>query len=236
MRTFPKDALEIHVVGKQWAWEMVYKSGVKTSNLLVVPVNTDVKLIMSSNDVLHSFYIPSMRIKQDVIPGRYTALGFKAEKMGDYHIFCTEYCGNEHSRMLARLKVLPKGEFERWLAAVEPTLLPSEPLAQAVPYYRRHRDALFRFLEDPIVPLDNSATEREFQNFAKLRLNMLFAGSTEGAHRACTILGIATTCRAIGVSFQAYLAWYFERVGTHRDLFGLRLEDLTPAAFKKSLG
>ncbi len=126
-------------------------------------------------------------------------------------------------------------EFERWLAAVEPTLLPSEPLAQAVRYYRRHRDALFRFLEDPVVPLDKSATEREFQPVAKLRLNMLFAGSTEGAHRACIILGIVATCRAIGVSFQAYLVWFFERAGTHRDIFALNLKDLTPAAFKKTL-
>lgn len=126
-------------------------------------------------------------------------------------------------------------DFERWLDAVEPTLLPSEPLMVAVRYYRNHRDALFRFIEDPLAPIDNSATEREFQNVAKLRLNMLFAGSTEGAHRACVLLGIVATCRAIGVPVQAYLAWAFDRLGTHRDLFGLDLRDITPAAFKKTL-
>jgi transposase len=86
-------------------------------------------------------------------------------------------------------------------------------------YYKNHRDALFRFIDDPLVPIDNSPTEREFQNVAKLRLNMLFAGSTEGAHRACVLLGIVATCRAQGVPAQAYLAWAFERLGTHRDVF-----------------
>ena len=127
-------------------------------------------------------------------------------------------------------------DFERWLVAVEPTLLPSEPLMVAVRYYRNHRDALLRFIDDPDVPIDNSPTEREFQNVAKLRLNMLFAGSTEGAHRACVLLGIVATCRTAGVPVQAYLAWAFERLGTHRDVFSLAVGEVTPAAFKKALG
>ena len=125
-------------------------------------------------------------------------------------------------------------DFEVWLAAVEPVLLPSEPLMAAVRYYKNHRDALFRFIDDPDVPIDNSPTERVFQSVAKLRLNMLFAGSTEGAHRACVLLGIVATCRAIEVPVQAYLAWAFERLGTHRDVFGLDVADITPAAFKRS--
>jgi transposase len=80
-------------------------------------------------------------------------------------------------------------DFERWLATVAPTLLPCEPLA-AVGYYERHRDALFRFIDDARIPIDNSPTERVLQNVAKLRLNMVFAGSTEGAHRAS-----ASRCR-----------------------------------------
>ena len=126
-------------------------------------------------------------------------------------------------------------DFAKWLAAVEPTLLPSEPLRTAVTYYRNHWAALTRFVDDPAVPIDNSATEREFQTVAKLRLNMLFAGSTEGAHRACVLLGIIATCRAIGVPTQAYLTWAFERLGTHRDHFGLAAEQMTPAAFKATL-
>jgi hypothetical protein len=126
-------------------------------------------------------------------------------------------------------------DFERWLDAVKPTLLPSEPLASAINYYKNHRDALFRFVDDPLVPIDNSPTEREFQNVAKLRLNMLFAGSTEGAHRTCVLLGIIATCRVLRLPAQAYLAWAFERLGTHREVFHLPLEHLTPAAFKKTL-
>lgn len=120
--------------------------------------------------------------------------------------------------------------------AVEPTLLPSEPLAAAIHYYDNHGEALFRFVDDAEVPIDNSPTEREFQNVAKFRLNMLFADSTEGAHRACVLLGIAATCRAIGVPAQAYLAWAFDRLGTHCDVFGLTLGEMTPAAFEKTLG
>ena len=127
-------------------------------------------------------------------------------------------------------------DFRRWRVAVTPSLLPSEPLAAAIRYYDNHGDALFRFVDDPQVPIDNSPTEREFQNVAKLRLNMLFAGSTEGAHRACVLLGIVATCRAQKVPVQAYLAWAFERLGTHRDVFALPLDALTPAAFKKAIG
>ncbi len=125
-------------------------------------------------------------------------------------------------------------QLERWCRAVAPTLLPSEPLTSAVRYYLNHGSALFRFLGDAEVPIDNSATEREFQNVAKLRLNVLFAGSIEGAHRACVLLGIVASCRAAGVPVQAYLTWAFERLGTHRDVFGLELNQMTPAAFKSA--
>ena len=126
-------------------------------------------------------------------------------------------------------------QLERWVDAVAPTLLPSEQLMTAVRYYQNHKAALFRFIDDANAPIDNSATEREFQNVAKLRLNMLFAGSTEGAHRACVLLGIIATCRTVGVPVQAYLTWAFERLGTHREVFGLSLGEMTPAAFKNSL-
>jgi len=152
----------------------------------------------------------------------------KAQKLGLRSSALRKY-RQKHIRPIAR-------DFERWMEAVKPTLLPSEPLAAAIAYYQNHRAALFRFIDHPLVPIDNSPTEREFQNVAKLRLNMLFAGSTEGAHRACVLLGIIATCRALRVPAQAYLAWAFERLGTHRDFFELPLEMLTPAAFKKTLG
>lgn len=115
MRDMPKNALEISVLGKQWAWEVEYKNGFKVVNEVVVPVNTDVKIILSAQDVLHSFYIPSFRIKQDAVPGRYTALWFNANKKGDFHIFCTEYCGTSHSGMIGKLRVVSLQEFNEYL-------------------------------------------------------------------------------------------------------------------------
>lgn len=116
MRNPPADAKEVHVYGQQWLWQFEYKNGKKLNNEMVVPVGTPIKLIMTSKDVLHSFYVPSFRIKQDVIPGRYTTLWFQAEKMGEFHVFCTEYCGIDHSQMLAKLKVVEPAEYEKWLA------------------------------------------------------------------------------------------------------------------------
>ena len=128
MRQMPENALEVHVFGKQWAWEVQYKSGVKTSNLVVVPINTDVKLIMTSQDVLHSFYVPSFRIKQDAVPGRYTTLWFNSNKLGEFHIFCTEYCGTQHSGMIGTLKVVTQEEFDKWLE--EESKVSTLPLAE----------------------------------------------------------------------------------------------------------
>ena len=116
LRTPPANAMEVNVTGRQWAWDFQYSNGKKTTSELVVPVGEPVKLIMTSRDVLHSFFVPVMRTKMDVIPGRYTHEWFRPIKTGNFQVFCTEYCGNEHSRMMARLKVLPRAEFERWLA------------------------------------------------------------------------------------------------------------------------
>lgn len=128
MRKMPENALEIHIFGKQWAWEAQYKSGAATSNLVMVPVDTDVKLIMTSKDVLHSFYVPSFRIKQDTVPGRYTTLWFNSNKLGEFHIFCTEYCGTQHSGMIGTLKVVTQQEFDAWLE--EESKVSTLPLAE----------------------------------------------------------------------------------------------------------
>jgi cytochrome c oxidase subunit 2 len=116
IRTVPENAMEINVVGRRWAWDFEYKNGKQTTGQLVVPVDEPIKLVMTSKDVLHSFFLPVMRTKMDVIPGRYTYQWFRPIKTGDFQVFCTEYCGKEHSGMLARLKVLPRAEFDRWLA------------------------------------------------------------------------------------------------------------------------
>ena len=128
MRAMPQNALEIHIFGKQWAWEVQYKSGVAASNMIVVPVDTDVKLIMTSKDVLHSFYVPSFRIKQDVIPGRYTTLWFNSTKLGEFHIFCAEYCGTSHSGMIGTLKVVSREDYDKWLE--EESKFSTLPLAE----------------------------------------------------------------------------------------------------------
>ena len=122
----------------------------------------------------------------------------------------------------------------KWMDAVEPTLIPDDPVARVIRYYRNHWGALFRFVDRPEAPIDNSATEREFQNLAKLRLNCLFAGSSEGAHRAAILLGIVATCRALRVDSLAYLSWAFIRLGTHRDLYDLSAAELTPAAYARA--
>ena len=116
MRDHPKDALEIHVYGQMWNWDFVYKNGKKSSGTLTVPVGKPVKLIMSSRDVIHSFFIPSFRIKQDVLPGSYTSLSFTANKKGKFPVFCTELCGAGHSSMLAKVHVMGLEEWEQWLA------------------------------------------------------------------------------------------------------------------------
>lgn len=115
MRQMPENALEIHIKGRQWAWDFTYKSGKTSTNEFYVPVNTDVKLIMTSEDVIHSFFIPSMRIKKDAVPGMYTTLWFKSEKLGDFHIFCTEFCGAAHSLMIGKMKVVSVEDYEKWL-------------------------------------------------------------------------------------------------------------------------
>jgi Transposase IS66 family len=125
--------------------------------------------------------------------------------------------------------------FLEWMDAVEPTLAYSDPVAKVIRYYRNHWGPLMRFLDDPSLPLDNSGSEREFQVVAKLRHNVLFAGGTEGAHRAAVLLGIAATCRRVRVDFEAYLAWVFVRRGTHRHKYDLSATELTPAAYKRFL-
>lgn len=128
MRTMPKDAFEIQVTGYQWGWKFDYKSGVQTNQEFAVPVGQPVKLVMKADDVLHSFFIPAFRIKQDVVPGKYSSLWFTARTPGDYQIFCTEYCGTSHSDMLATLKVMTPADFENWL--IENSKIKDLPLAE----------------------------------------------------------------------------------------------------------
>ncbi len=113
----PKDALEIKVTAQKWFWSFDYPAGATTVNELVVPVGKPVKLLASSQDVIHCFYVPEFRVKRDVLPNRYTILWFEATAVGDYQIFCAEYCGTKHSEMLAKVRVVTDVEYNAWLDA-----------------------------------------------------------------------------------------------------------------------
>ena len=115
-RTPPRDATEVYVVAKQWMWKLEHAEGQREINELHVPVGRDVKLIMTSQDVIHSFFVPAFRMKQDVLPGRYTVAWFRATKPGTYHLFCTQYCGTQHSGMIGSIIVMEPAQYEAWMS------------------------------------------------------------------------------------------------------------------------
>ena len=116
LRRAPDEALQVYAVGKQWMWKFQHLEGQREINELHVPLGRAVKVTMTSEDVLHSLYFPSFRQKMDVIPGRYTTLWFEASKVGTYHIFCAEYCGTNHSRMIGQVVVMEPTAYQSWLA------------------------------------------------------------------------------------------------------------------------
>ncbi len=132
--TIPNGAKNLRVIGQKWNWTIQYPDeDISISGqgaVIGVPVDENIQLTMSSQDVLHSFFLPNFRIKQDVIPGRYTTLWFRADKVGEYPILCAEYCGDAHSNMLAKLKVMPKEEYASWVDKIknENNALPAKDL------------------------------------------------------------------------------------------------------------
>ena len=112
----PKNAMEIHVVAKQWMWKLEHADGTREINALHVPVGIPVRLVMTSQDVIHSFFVPAFRVKQDVLPGRYVEAWFEPTRIGTYHLFCTEYCGTDHAVMGGGVTVMAPGDYARWSA------------------------------------------------------------------------------------------------------------------------
>ena len=110
----PKDAVEFIVTGKQWMWKIQHPNGKREINDLHIPKDTPIRLTMTSEDVFHSFYIPAFRVKKDTVPGRYTQLWFTPNKVGEYHLFCAEYCGTEHSRMIGKVYVMEPEDYQEW--------------------------------------------------------------------------------------------------------------------------
>jgi cytochrome c oxidase subunit 2 len=112
----PDDSIQINVVGKRWMWKLQHMTGHREINELHVPVGKPVKLILTSEDTIHSFYVPAFRMKKDAVPGRYNETWFRATRAGKYHIFCAEYCGTLHSKMTGWVYVMESAEYQQWLA------------------------------------------------------------------------------------------------------------------------
>jgi len=115
----PADSLEINDVAKQWMWKVRHPDGQQEIDQLHVPVGRAVKLLLTSQDVIHSFFVPAFRIKTDVLPGRYTTMWFQATKPGEYHLFCAEYCGTQHSGMVGRVVAMASSDYQAWLSSRE---------------------------------------------------------------------------------------------------------------------
>jgi cytochrome c oxidase subunit 2 len=129
INTPPANAYEVQVTGQKWKWLFTYPNGY-VDETLHVPVDQPVRLVMTSEDVIHSFFVPAFRVKRDVVPGRYTKLWFRATKPGTYQVFCAEYCGTGHSDMLTSVVVHEPGGFEKWLEQAS-NLLNTLPPAEA---------------------------------------------------------------------------------------------------------
>ncbi len=114
--TPPRGAQDMYVIGKQWMWKIQHPEGRREINELHVPENTAIKITLTSQDVIHSFFIPALRIKQDAVPGEYRTLWFRATRPGTYHLFCAEYCGTNHSKMIGSVVVMEESEYQSWLA------------------------------------------------------------------------------------------------------------------------
>lgn len=136
LSTPPEGAYEIKVNGKKWVWAFQYENGY-IDDTLHVPVDRPVILTMTSDDVIHSMYIPAFRLKRDVIPGRYTKLWFEATEAGTFDLFCAEYCGTKHSDMISTVTVHPPGEFDRWLATASNFLETMSPAEAGRTLYKR---------------------------------------------------------------------------------------------------
>jgi cytochrome c oxidase subunit 2 len=122
----PADAVEYRVTGKQWMWKAQHPTGQREINELHVPLGQPTRLLMTSEDTIHSFFVPVFRTKADVIPGRYTSIWFTPTKTGRFHLFCTEYCGAEHAKMIGWVTVQEPEEHQRWLASVPVQTTPVE--------------------------------------------------------------------------------------------------------------
>jgi len=122
----PGEAMEFLATGKQWMWKIQHPTGQREINALHVPAGETVVLTLTSEDVIHSFYVPAFRVKRDVVPGLYSRVWFRADRTGTFHLLCAEYCGTKHSQMIGSVVVLEPEEYERWLSGVPAGASPVE--------------------------------------------------------------------------------------------------------------
>jgi cytochrome c oxidase subunit 2 len=138
LRRPPPDALEIRAVGKQWMWQFEHPGGRRELGELHVPADRPVRLAMTSQDVIHSLYLPEFRVKQDVLPDRVTTLWFQADHAGEYQLACTQYCGTAHAEMRGRVVVLSPADYERWLDEPSAERAPRTAAARGAELFERH--------------------------------------------------------------------------------------------------
>lgn len=131
----PAQSREYFAVAKQWMWKFQHPDGHREINTLHVPVGQKITITMTSDDVIHSFFVPAFRTKMDVVPGRYTQVWFEATQTGSYHLFCTEYCGAEHSQMIGTVYVMKPDEYQRWL---EGGTVTTAPVAAGAELFRQY--------------------------------------------------------------------------------------------------
>ena len=112
----PGDGIDVYAIGKQWMWKIQHPQGKREINELHVPIGVPVRMTMTSEDVIHAFSVPAFRTKRDVVPGRYTTMWFEATKLGEYHLFCAEYCGTQHSTMVGKVVVMEPDAYQNWLS------------------------------------------------------------------------------------------------------------------------
>ena len=180
----PSDAMEINVIGKQWMWKFQHPQGKREINQLHLPIGIPVKLVMTSQDVIHSLYIPAFRIKQDVVPGRYTTMWTTPMKLGEYRLYCSQYCGTGHSRMTGAVFVMKKDDYQKWLASGDQSESPAREGARLFRQYgcsgchagsRVVRAPSLVGLYGSVVPLQGGTTTTADDQY--LRDSILFPGS-----------------------------------------------------------
>jgi cytochrome c oxidase subunit 2 len=173
--TPPKDAMEIFVTGKQWMWKVQHPNGRREINELHIPTQTPIKLTLTSEDVIHSFFIPAFRTKRDVLPGRYTDMWFEATESGQYHLFCAEYCGTEHSRMVGRVIAMEPDDYQNWVGNTDESAGQPEQVASL-------SDAVDEPEEPEAQEAEEPATEADAE---ELRKSMVQAGEQLFQMNAC---------------------------------------------------